>query len=241
MGQKVRPTGLRLGITEDWRSRWYAGKKDFSKLLVEDFRIREFITKNYGFAAVAKVEIERSGETVKVIMHSARPGLIIGRKGQEVENLKQQLGKLSGREVDVQIQEIPKPELNAQLVAESVKEQLEKRSPFRRALKRAAEQTMDAGAKGVRIRVSGRLGGAEMSRMEQQAMGSIPLHTLRAKIDYGFTEAHTAYGRIGVKAWVCTGEQQEREVVYGLDAKKSKAPQEPEGPSAGPGEPGEQS
>ena len=241
MGQKVRPTGLRLGITEDWRSRWYAGKREFSKLVVEDFRLREFIKKHYGFAAIAKVEIERSGESVKVTLFSARPGLIIGRKGQEVENLKQQLGKLTGREVDVQIQEIPRPELNAQLVSEAVKEQLERRSPFRRAIKRASEQTMDAGAKGVRIRVSGRLGGAEMSRMEQQAIGSIPLHTLRAKIDYGFAEAHTTYGCIGVKVWICTGEQQEREVVYGLDAKKSKAPQEPEGASAGLGDQGQQS
>ncbi len=240
MGQKVRPTGLRLGITEEWRSRWYAGKREFSKLLVEDFRLREYVKKNYSFAAIPKVEIERSGETVKVILYSARPGLINGRKGQEVENLKKALGKLSGREIDVQIQEVPRPELNAQLTAESVKEQLEKRSPFRRALKRAVEQVMDAGAKGVRIRISGRLGGAEMSRTEQQAMGSIPLHTLRAKIDYGFAEAHTTYGRIGVKVWICTGEQQEREVVYGLDAKKSKAPQESEGQSAGLGQSGQQ-
>ena len=240
MGQKVRPTGLRLGITEECRSRWYAGKREFSKLLVEDFRLREYIKKHYAFAAIPRVEIERSGEAVKVILYSARPGLIIGRKGQEIETLKQQLAKLSGREVEVQIQEVPRPELNAQLLAESVKEQIEKRSPFRRTIKRAVEQSMDAGAKGVRIRVSGRLGGAEMSRTEQQAVGSIPLHTLRAKIDYGFAEAHTTYGCIGVKAWICTGEQQEREVVYGLDAKKSKAPQEPEGQSAGPGQPGEQ-
>jgi small subunit ribosomal protein S3 len=240
VGQKVNPISFRLGITEESRSRWYANKREFSKLLVEDFRLRAFIKKNYGFAALSKIEIERSGESVKVTLFSARPGLIIGRKGQEVENLKQQLNKLTGREVEVQIQEVPRPELSAQLVAEAVKEQLERRSPFRRAIKRAAEQTMDAGAKGVRIRVSGRLGGAEMSRMEQQAMGSIPLHTLRAKIDYGFTEAHTTYGRIGVKAWVCTGEQQEREVVYGLDAKKSKAPQEPEGASAGLGDQGKQ-
>ena len=241
MGQKVNPIGFRLGITEECRSRWYAGKREFSKLLVEDFRLRAFVKKNYAFAAICKVEIERSGEAVKVILFSARPGLIIGRKGQEVENLKQALAKLCNREVTVEIQEIPKPELSAQLVAESVKEQLEKRSPFRRAIKRAIEQSMDAGAKGVRIRVSGRLGGAEMSRTEQQAMGSIPLHTLRAKIDFGFTEAHTTYGCIGVKAWVCTGEQQEREVVYGLDAKKSKAPQEPEGASAGLGDQGQQS
>ena len=240
MGQKVRPTGLRLGITEEWRSRWYANKKEFSELLVEDFRIREFVKQNYGFAAISKIEIERDSEEVKVILYSARPGLIIGRKGQEVETLKKRLEKLSGRQINVQIQEVPRPELNAQLVAEGVREQLERRGPFRRTLKRALEQTMDAGAKGVRIRLAGRLGGAEMSRTEQQAAGSIPLQTLRAKVDYGFAEAHTTYGHLGIKVWICTGQKREREVVYGLDAKKSKAPQEPARSSAGPGRTGQQ-
>ena len=240
MGQKARPTGLRLGITEEWRSRWFASKREFSKLVVEDFRLREYINGNYAFAAIAKVEIERNAEEVKVILYSARPGLVIGRKGQEVENLKKRLEKMTGRQVNIQIQEVPKPELNAQLVSQNVMEQLKKRSPFRRTIKRTVEQTMNAGAKGVRVRISGRLGGAEMSRTEQQAAGSIPLQTLRAKVDYGFSEAHTTYGHIGIKVWVCTGEEREREVVYGLDAKKSQAPQEPARSSEGPGQTGQQ-
>ena len=240
MGQKVNPIGLRLGITEEWRSRWYAGKAEFSKLLVEDFHIRDFVKKNYSFAGIPKIEIERGGEEVKVILHSARPGLIIGRKGQEVEKLKKSLEKLTGRQINVQIQEVPRPELSAQLVAEVVKEQLERRAPFRRTVKRAVEQSMAAGAKGVRIKVSGRLGGAEMSRREQQALGSLPLHTLRAMIDYGFAQAQMNYGLIGIKAWIYTGQKREKEIVYGLDAKKSKAPQDTAGTSARLGESGKQ-
>jgi len=231
---------LRLGITEEWRSRWYAGKKEFGPLLVEDFRIREFLKKHYFFAGIPKVEIERDTEEVKVILFTARPGLIIGRKGQEVDKLKKRLEKLTGRQIDIQIQEVPKPELNAQLVAEAVKEQIERRAPFRHTMKRAIEQSMDAGAKGVRIRLAGRLGGSEMSRSEKQALGSIPLHTLRARIDYGFTEAHMNYGHIGIKVWIYTGQEREREIVYGLDAKKSKASKDAASSSEGSGDSGQQ-
>jgi len=202
MGQKIRPTGLRLGITESWRSRWYADKKTFGRLLVEDVKIREFILKNYRFAGIPKVEVERTGEEVKVTLHTARPGIIIGRKGQEVEKLRGVLEDMVGRPVNVDIREVSKPELSAQLVAQSVAEQLEKRSSFRRTIKKAADMTMDSGAMGVKIQVAGRLGGSEMARREYTLKGSIPLHTLRANIDYGFVEAMTTYGHIGVKCWI---------------------------------------
>ena len=202
MGQKVRPTGLRIGITETWRSRWYADKKTYGRLLVEDVKLRNFIQQNYRFAGIPKVEIERTGEEIKVILHSARPGIIIGRKGQEVEKLRDVLESLVGRRVNIDIKEVGKPELAAQLVAQGVAEQLEKRSSFRRTIKKSADMTMAAGAFGVKIQVSGRLGGSEMRRRESTHRGSIPLHTLRANIDYGFAEAKTTYGHIGVKCWI---------------------------------------
>ena len=202
MGQKVRPTGLRIGITEAWRSRWYADKKEFGRLLVEDCQLRQFIKQHYSFVGIPKVEIERTGEEVKVILHCARPGLIIGHKGQKVEELRGLLEDRVERPVNIDIREVHRPEIDAQLVAESVAEQLEKRSSFRRTIKRATGMTMDAGAKGVKIQVAGRLGGSEMARRESSLQGSIPLHTLRANIDYGFTEAKTNYGHIGVKCWI---------------------------------------
>ncbi len=206
MGQKVHPIGFRIGVTESWRSRWYAPKRAFGPLLVEDEKIRRFIKKNYGFAAIARTEIERTREEVKVVLHSARPGLIIGRKGAEVDRLREELEELTSRRITVSIVEITKPELSAQLVAEGVAQQLAKRAAFRRTMKQALDTTMGAGAKGIKIRCAGRLGGAEMSRCETASRGSIPLHTLRAHIDYGFAEASCTYGMIGVKAWIYLGE-----------------------------------
>lgn len=205
MGQKVCPTGLRLGITEDWRSRWYADKQHFGDYLVEDEKIRRYIKKNYHFAGISKIEIERTREELNIICHCARPGLLIGRKGSEVERLKGNLTEMTDQSVEINVQEVPRPERNAQLVAEEVAQQLERRSSFRRTIEKAAEITMDAGAEGVRIEIAGRLGGSEIARRVNVSKGSIPLHTLKAKIDYGFTEARTKYGSIGVKAWINNG------------------------------------
>jgi len=220
MGQKIHPTGFRVGITEPWRSRWYAPKRIFGQLLVEDEKIRVFVKAEYGFAAISEIEIERTREEVKVILHSARPGLIIGRKGSEVDRLREQLEELTSRRITVNIIEITKPELTAQLVAENVAQQLEKRAAFRRTMKQAVDATMGAGAKGVKIRVAGRLGGAEMHRSEVTLRGSIPLTTLSANIDYGFAQAYCTYGVIGVKVWVYTGpyRKKEEETADGHDA-----------------------
>jgi small subunit ribosomal protein S3 len=205
MGQKTHPTGFRIGITEPWRSRWYAPKRTFGQLLVEDQRIRSFLKTHYGFAAISKIEIERTREEVKIILSSARPGLLIGRKGSEVDKLREELEHLTSRRITVNIIEITKPELSAQLVGENVAQQLEKRVAFRRAMKQAAEATMAAGAKGIKIRCAGRLGGAEMHRSEVINRGSVPLQTLQANIDYGQAEAHCTYGKLGVKTWIYLG------------------------------------
>ncbi len=220
MGQKTNPLGFRIGITEPWRSRWYAGKKDFKRLLVEDQAIRRFIKREFfetmkngrieegsrsRTAAIPRIDIERTREAVTVIIYTGRPGVLIGRKGAKVEELRTALEKLCGTRVDIRTQEIDKPELSAQLVAESVAEQLEKRASFRRAIKKTAQLTMQSGARGVKINVSGRLGGAEMSRRERIVFGSVPLSTLQAEVDYGFDEARTTYGMIGVKVWVYRG------------------------------------
>lgn len=213
MGQKVHPISFRLGIVEDWRSRWYARKREFGALVVQDKKVRDFVKKNYAFAGVARIDIERTREEVLVTLHCARPGVIIGRKGVEVERLRERLEEIVGSKVDIPIQEIHHPELNGQLVAEGIAEQLSKRASFKRTVRRVAETTMDAGAQGVRIRLAGRLGGAEMSRKELIRIGSVPLHTLRAKIDYGFTEARTTYGHIGVKVWINHGLVQEEKAL----------------------------
>src|SRR6476620_2877829 len=218
MGQKISPTGFRIGVYEDWRSRWYASKHEFSDLLVEDFKIRKFIKKKYSYAGIPKVEIERTRDAVKVILFTARPGIIIGRKGAEVERLQEELQTLTGRRIDIKIEEVTNPEIDAQLISEDIGEQLKKRSSFRRTIKRALEQTMDGGARGVKVQLSGRLGGSEMSRTEKALLGSIPLSTLRAKIDYGFTEAKTAQGHIGVKVWVHQGDHLKMEAGDGSDA-----------------------
>ncbi len=205
MGQKIHPNGFRVGITRDWDSRWFARKDTFGDLLVEDDKIRRFIKSEYYFAGIPKVEIERKGDQIMILVHCARPGVLIGRKGVKVDALKAQLETLSGKSITLNIHEITQPDLNAQLVAENIAEQLERRASFRRALKRSLQNTMDRGAKGIKLRVAGRLGGAEIARVELQIAGSIPLTTLSADIDYGFSEARCSYGRIGVKAWIYKG------------------------------------
>ncbi len=231
MGQKIRPTGFRVGIMEDWRSRWYASKHEFADLLVEDFKVRKFIKGKYSYAGIPKVEIERTRDAVKVILFTARPGIIIGRKGAEVERLQEELQTLTGRRIDIKIEEISRPEIDAQLISEDIAEQLQKRSSFRRTMKRSLEQTMDGGARGVRIQLSGRLGGSEMSRTESGNLGSIPLSTLRAKIDYGFAEAKTAQGHIGIKVWVNQGDYLKTEGgTDGHDAQAGQVPKKPKRP-----------
>jgi len=223
MGQKVHPTGFRTGIIFGWKSRWYASKKEFADLLVEDFKLREFIKKKFRHAGVPKIEIERTRNEVKVILYSARPGVIIGKKGKDVETLQDELQSLVGRRINIKIEEISRPEIQAQLVAEDISDQLSKRAGFRRTIKRALEQTIEAGAKGIKIQLAGRLGGAEMARREKQISGSIPLSTLRAKIDYGFTEAKTAQGHIGVQVWVNQGMYEDEESGDGADAQEGQA------------------
>jgi small subunit ribosomal protein S3 len=225
MGQKVNPVGFRTGITEPWKSRWYAAKKDFRELLLEDFKVRRYLKTKHRAAAIPKVEIERTRDEVKVIVHSARPGVILGRKGQEADRLQDELQELLGRRVNLKVEEVGRPEIQAQLIAEDICDQLTKRAAFRRTLKRALDTTMDAGAKGVKIQLSGRLGGAEMSRCEKAIAGSMPLSTLRAKIDYGFCEAPTAQGHIGVQVWVNQGMYEES--GDGADAQEGQAPKKP--------------
>jgi small subunit ribosomal protein S3 len=225
MGQKVNPIGFRTGIMMGWKSRWYAPKKEFAELLIEDHKIRKYIKGKYRFAGIPKVEIERTRDEVKVILYAARPGVIIGRKGQQVEQLQDELQSLVKRRINIKIEEISRPEIQAQLVAEDVADQLSKRSSFRRTMKRALEQTMEAGAKGIKIQLAGRLGGSEMARREKQIAGSIPLSTLRAKIDYGFTEAKTAQGHIGVQVWVNQGMYEDDS--HGADAQEGQAPKKP--------------
>lgn len=205
MGQKVHPKGLRVGIIRDWESNWYADK-NYDELLHEDFKIRKFIKEKLFQAGVPMVQIERAANRVKISIHTAKPGIVIGRGGNEVENLKKELEQMTGKKVNVNIVEIKKPELNAQLVAENVAQQLEKRIGFRRAMKQAVSRTMRLGAQGMKISCAGRLGGAEIARTEWYSEGKVPLHTLRADIDYGFAEANTTYGKIGIKVWIYKGE-----------------------------------
>lgn len=207
MGQKIHPNGYRVGITLPWLSRWSAPKSEFPKLIVEDARIRKFVRKNYEFAGVSQVDIERSGEELTVIVSTARPGLLIGRKGKKLDELKEDIEKLIGKRlsVKVNINEIGRPELDSRIVGQSIKEQLEKRMPFRRVLKKTIAATMAAGAEGVKIRMAGRLGGAEMARVEKQGMGRVPLTTLDADISYALSEAETTYGQIGIKVWINRG------------------------------------
>jgi small subunit ribosomal protein S3 len=226
MGQKVRPTGFRTGIMTDWLSHWYAGKQDFAELLVEDQKIRAYIKKRYGRAGISRVKIERTREKVVVHIYSARVGMIIGKKGQEVDQLTKELENLTHRHIEVKTMEVNRPEVDPQLVAEDIAEQLEKRASFRRTMKRSIDQTMEAGAKGVRLQLSGRLGGAEMARQESAMAGSIPLSTLRARVEFGFAEASTAQGNIGIKVWINNGDYLE-ESDNAANAQTGKVPKKP--------------
>lgn len=206
MGQKTNPVGLRVAVTKDWQSKWYADKKDFGRLLAEDVHIRETLKKKLEMASVPRIVIERAANRCRVTIHTARPGIVIGRKGAEIDKIKEDLSRMTGKEVYVDIAEVKNAEIDAQLMAEGVALQLERRVSFRRAMKKALQTAKDFGADGVKIRCSGRLGGAELSRTEQYHWGRVPLHTLRATIDYGFAEARTLYGKLGIKCWICKGE-----------------------------------
>jgi small subunit ribosomal protein S3 len=206
MGQKTNPIGLRVAVNKDWRSKWYAGKKDFGRLLAEDQQIRDLLKKKLESASVPKILIERAANRCRITILTARPGVVIGRKGAEIDKIKEELSKMTGKEIYVDIVEIKQPEIDAQLVAENVALQLERRVSFRRAMKKALQTAKDFGAEGIKIRCAGRLGGAELARVEMYHWGRVPLHTLRANIDYGFAEARTLYGKLGVKCWICKGE-----------------------------------
>ena len=205
MGQKVNPHGMRVGIIKDWESRWYA-EKDFADNLIEDHKIRVFIKKKLKSAGVSRIEIERNTDRVRVIIHTAKPGVVIGKGGQEIEKLRAEIAKLTSKKLSVDIKEIKHPERDAQLVAESIAQQLENRTSFRRAMKSTMQRTMKAGALGIKASCGGRLGGADIARTEFYSEGTIPLQTLRADIDYGFAEADTTYGKVGVKVWIYKGE-----------------------------------
>ncbi len=206
MGQKVHPIGFRLGVIKDWTSTWYAGSRDYADYLYTDLRVRDHIKRKLAHASVSRIEIERPARTARITIHTARPGIVIGKKGEDIEALRQEVAAIMGVPVHINVEEIRKPELDAQLVAESVAQQLERRIMFRRAMKRAVANTMRLGAQGIKINVAGRLGGAEIARSEWYREGRVPLHTLRADIDYGFAEARTTSGVIGVKVWIFKGE-----------------------------------
>jgi small subunit ribosomal protein S3 len=206
MGQKVNPHGLRIGIIKDWDTKWYAGRKQFAEFLIEDVKVRKYIKDKLYLAGIGRIEIERAANKLKINVHTAKPGLVIGKGGSGIEELRKEIIKLTGKDVLMNITEIKVPENNAQLVAENIASQLEKRISFRRAMKQAMSRSMKLGAKGIKTQVSGRLGGAEIARTEHYHEGTIPLQTLRADIDYGFAEANTTYGKIGVKVWIYKGE-----------------------------------
>ena len=222
MGQKVHPYSFRLGYIKDWGSRWFAKKKDFGPLLIEDAKIRTYIKKSLMQAAVARIEIERRAERIRIIIHSGRPGVIIGRKGAEIDRLRDELREIVDKDLQIDIKEIKQVAISAQLVAENIAFQLEKRIAFRRAMKRAVQQAMTAGAQGIKLRCRGRLDGAEIARKESYKQGKVPLQTIKANVDYGFTEAHTQAGLIGIKAWIYTGDiiVGKKEGKDSVDAKK---------------------
>ena len=237
MGQKVNPVGIRLGITREWSSKWYAGKKLFPQLVHTDFRVRGFLRKKLAEASVARIDIERAANKVNITIQTARPGIVIGKKGGDIEKLRQDTAKLLGRpvaDIRLNIAEIRKPELDAQLVADGIAQQIEKRVMFRRAMKRAVMSTMRSGALGIKVRLSGRLNGAEIARTEWSREGRIPLHTFRADIDYGFGEARTTYGVIGVKVWIFKGEVFEKEDLSKAAPEGDAAAAEAAAPAAAP-------
>ncbi len=224
MGQKVHPTGIRLGITKDWTSKWYADSKDFGKFLHNDLQVREYLQKKLAQASLSRIQIERPARNARITIHTARPGLVIGKKGEDIERLRAEVSGMMGIPVHINIEEVRKPELDATLVAQGIAQQLEKRIMFRRAMKRAVTNSMRLGAQGVKINVAGRLNGAEIARSEWYREGRVPLHTLRADIDYGFAEAKTTYGIIGVKVWIFKGEVFERgEASAAAEAEKPAA------------------
>jgi small subunit ribosomal protein S3 len=206
MGQKIHPTGFRLGVLHNWSSRWYAGDRNFAAMLLDDIKVREYLKQKLGHAAISRVVIERPAKNAKITIHSARPGVIIGKKGEDIESLRGTLQRVLGVPVHINIEEVRKPEIDAQLIADGIAQQLEKRIMFRRAMKRAITNAMRLGAQGVKINSAGRLNGIEIARSEWYREGRVPLHTLRADIDYGFSEAKTTYGVIGIKVWVYKGE-----------------------------------
>ncbi len=209
MGQKANPIGLRVTVNKDWRSRWYADKKEFGSLLHEDLKIREMVKKRLKEAAVPEVIIERYANRARVTVYTARPGIVIGRKGQDIERLREEIASMTKKEIYVEIREVKDPDTNAQLVAENIALQLERRVSFRRAMKRSIQMAIEMGALGIKVHASGRLGGAELARREWYKEGKVPLHTLRANVQYGFAEAHTVAGKIGIKVWVCKKEDDE--------------------------------
>jgi small subunit ribosomal protein S3 len=206
MGHKVHPIGIRLGISKDWNSKWYANKKEFAGYLAGDLKVREMLRKRLAAAGVSRIQIERPAKTARVTIHTARPGVVIGKKGEDIEKLRKDVSIIMGVPVHINVAEVRKPELDAQLVAESIAQQLERRIMFRRAMKRAVGNAMRLGALGIKVNVAGRLNGAEIARSEWYREGRVPLHTLRADVDYGFAEAHTTYGVIGIKTWIYKGE-----------------------------------
>ncbi|OGA82856.1 MAG: 30S ribosomal protein S3 [Burkholderiales bacterium RIFCSPHIGHO2_01_FULL_63_240] len=250
MGQKIHPTGFRLAVTRNWASRWYATNRNFASMLAEDLEVREFLKKKLKNAAVSRILIERPAKSARITIFSARPGVVIGKKGEDIENLKLELAKRLNVPVSVNIEEVRKPEVDAQLIADSITQQLEKRIMFRRAMKRAMQNAMRLGAQGIKIMSAGRLNGIEIARTEWYREGRVPLHTLRADIDYGFSEAHTTYGVIGVKVWVYRGDRLangEAPVLKGddsLDDRRNRRgprgdrPNDRRGPGAGRGGPG---
>jgi small subunit ribosomal protein S3 len=224
MGQKVHPTGIRLGITKDWTSKWFAESKDFGDILHTDLKVREYLQKRLASASVSRIQIERPARNARITISTARPGLVIGKKGEDIERLRVDVSEMMGIPVHINIQEVRKPELDATLVAQGIAQQLEKRIMFRRAMKRAVTNSMRLGAQGVKINVAGRLNGAEIARSEWYREGRVPLHTLRADIDYGFAEAQTTYGIIGVKVWIFKGEVFDRgELSTTAEAEKPAA------------------
>jgi small subunit ribosomal protein S3 len=228
MGQKVRPTGFRVGIMTDWLSTWYASKQDFGDLLVEDHKIRKYVKKKYRGSGISKIRITRTREKVTVYVHSARVGMIIGKKGQEVEALTKKLENLTNRVIEVKTIEVNRPEIDPQLVAEDIAEQLAKRQSFRRTMKKAIETTMENGAKGIKVQLAGRLAGSEMARCEVAVQGSVPLSTLRARVEYGFTEASTSQGNIGIKVWINNGDYlNPQEDSDAANAQAGKVPKKP--------------
>ncbi len=222
MGHKVNPIGIRLGISRDWNSKWYAGRKEFAEYLQADLKARIFLRERLGQAGISKILIERPAKTARITIHTARPGVVIGKKGEDIEKLRKELSDLMGVPTHVNVAEIRKPELDAQLVAESITQQLERRIMFRRAMKRAVQNALRLGALGVKVHVSGRLNGAEIARSEWYREGRVPLHTLRADIDYGFAEAKTTYGIIGVKVWIYRGDVFDLHAVPAPDVKNDR-------------------